>query len=415
MGKCMLRQQQPATLLLGSSPRVAVPVARCLSGRQIPVYSATFTGDDGPIRSKAFAGSVLLSDPNYSLEGFFENLIAAMERYGIDTVLPVGGDFALGPLIAGDEMMPEGVFRLYPTPHQARQVLDKSATFAVAESLGIPVPLTSYVSTEEDLDSQSEALSFPVAVKPSDRGRAGPARLRYFAELEPLREFIRANRVWGIEWIVQEYVPGVGVGVEVLMDRGKAVAVFQHRRLKELPLGGGESVRCVSEKVDPTLEGYALNLLRALNWHGLAMVEFRCDLDSGRVFLMEVNGRCWGSIALPIQCGMEFPYYAWQVAHGEKPQPPEHYPLGQRMRWLGGDIRRLLELASDVVSGQVSAARAARDIGSFGGDFVNSTRDALWSRSDMRPFWRDVAEATREVAHRVGLRAIKTFSPRKTQ
>ena len=57
-------------------------------------------------------------------------------------------------------------------------------------------------------------------------------------------------------------------------------------------------------------------LLTALNWHGVAMVEFKIDA-TGQHWLMEINPRLWGSLALSIDAGVDFPLGLLQVARGE--------------------------------------------------------------------------------------------------
>ncbi|ABM62333.1 ATP-grasp domain-containing protein [Halorhodospira halophila] len=402
----------PATLLLGHFPRIVVPVARCLSGKGIPVYGACFSGEGASIKTKALEGYLTLEHPDDSLDAFCESLLGAVDRYGIDTVVPVG-DGALSALAACDDVLGERILRMYPDKERARSVLDKSGTLAVAERLGVPMPRTLYIRADEEPESWIENLHFPVVVKPSDRGRPSPVRIRYFNRHSELQDFLNAHSAWGTEWMVQEYVPGSGVGVEVLMDRGRPVTIFQHRRLKELPRSGGVAVRCVSERPDPVLRSYAVELLKALEWQGLAMVEMRYDAASGRAALMEINGRCWGSIGLPIQCGVAFPYYAWQLLHGKEPEIPDSYPVGQRMRWLGGDLRRLPELFSGVTQGEVSLASAAKDVGTFGADFVNSTRDALWAWRDVQPAWQNLSTSSALVARQVGRKALKVFASKR--
>jgi protein-tyrosine-phosphatase len=107
--------------------------------------------------------------------------------------------------------------------------------------------------------------------------------------------------------LLQEYFRGDGVGVELIADHGELRHVFQHRRLHEVPLtGGGSSLRC-SEAVTPALRAASAQLMRALGWHGVAMVEFKYNPASGEFRLMEINGRFWGSLPLAIAAGADFP------------------------------------------------------------------------------------------------------------
>ena len=55
--------------------------------------------------------------------------------------------------------------------------------------------------------------------------------------------------------LVQEYIPGDGRGVFVLMNRGRLRAAFAHRRLREKPPSGGVSVLSESVALDPEAAG----------------------------------------------------------------------------------------------------------------------------------------------------------------
>jgi len=76
-------------------------------------------------------------------------------------------------------------------------------------------------------------------------------------------------------------------------------------------------------------------------WHGPAMVEFRDD-GTGAPCLMEVNGRFWGSLELAVRSGVDFPNLWAGLLHGERVEAPADYQTGVTLRWLWGDVKRLL-------------------------------------------------------------------------
>ena len=83
----------------------------------------------------------------------------------------------------------------------------------------------------------------------------------------------------------------------------------------------------------------AVALLNALDWFGVAMVEFKLDPRDGIPKLMEVNPRFWGSLALSIEAGVNFPYLLYRMSLGERFKPVHDYEIGKRVRWLlPGDI-----------------------------------------------------------------------------
>ena len=156
--------------------------------------------------------------------------------------------------------------------------------------------------------------------------------------------------------LVQEYIPGVGCGVELLMTNSGVKAFFMHKRLREYPPSGGASTLRVSIWDDRLYE-FGARLLQAMKWEGVAMVEFRLDLRDGMPKLMEVNGRFWGSLPLAIASGVDFPYLLYQLMLEGDVKPPKGYKIGVVRRWLlPGDM---LWLLLSLTSG--GGARCIRD------------------------------------------------------
>ena len=126
-----------------------------------------------------------------------------------------------------------------------------------------------------------------------------------------------------------------------MIHKGECVATFQHRRLKEAPATGGVAILAVAEEPDPELLQSSMKLLRALDWEGVAMVEFRVDRETGSSVLMEVNGRFWGSLQLAIDAGVDFPSLLLASAFGRRFSPVTRYTKGIRGRWFWGDVDHL--------------------------------------------------------------------------
>ena len=133
------------------------------------------------------------------------------------------------------------------------------------------------------------------------------------------------------------------MGVEALFNyQSEPRAVFVHRRLREYPMSGGPSTLRESVAA-PELAELGVKLLRAMNWQGVAMVEFKVDPRDGVPKLMEVNPKFWGSIALPIAAGIDFPFLLYRLATEGDVPPVATYQTGVQCRWLiPGDILHFL-------------------------------------------------------------------------
>ena len=195
--------------------------------------------------------------------------------------------------------------------------------------------------------------------------------------------------------IAQEYVPGdAECGFFALVDAGELVVTFQHRRVRSYTYSGGASVYRVSVD-DAGLREAGTRLLSSLDWHGPAMVEFKRDPRDGAFKLMEINPRFWGSLALPVHAGVDFPALYYRMARGEAVGPVHDYEVGVGCHLLRGEVsyvNSLLRHDYDVVERPALAPALA-------GMAVSLLRQPNFdhlSTADPMPFVADVLGAVRK-------------------
>jgi predicted ATP-grasp superfamily ATP-dependent carboligase len=189
--------------------------------------------------------------------------------------------------------------------------------------------------------------------------------------------------------LVQERVIGAGLGVFVLLWDGEVRAAFAHRRIREKPPSGGVSVLSESVALDPDLLARSVALLRDFDWQGVAMVEYKIDDRTGVPFLMEVNGRFWGSLQLAIDAGVDFPNILVAAACGEPTPPVGNYKLGVRLRWEWGDVDNLatrLRRSPAALAMPPGAPGRLKGIVDFARAFGPGTRGEVLRLADPRPF-----------------------------
>jgi predicted ATP-grasp superfamily ATP-dependent carboligase len=258
-------------------------------------------------------------------------------------------DPAIQRLNAHRQALEEHATLLFPNAEMAGLALHKDRTLELARRVGVPCPESVAIRGEADIP-KAAALRFPVVLKPRHQDIAAPRtgvpafKVKHCATYEEMVQALAPFRQSGDYPLVQEYCPGHGVGVEILMRGGEPVLMFQHRRIREFPVAGGVSTCCRSEELDPKLRDWSVALLREMQWDGVAMVEYRKDDATGRVALMEVNGRLWGSIPLAVHAGCDFPYELYRTSlPGATPAPQPAYPAKMDCRLLVGDTKWLKE------------------------------------------------------------------------
>lgn len=236
------------------------------------------------------------------------------------------------------EEEPTRVKAVLPSNATLDVALDKNATRKLAGWLAIPVPVSVLIAQG---DAIPKCARYPVVLKSTrsrvvidgENRRLGAVVARDAAE----RERVLWRWLPHTSVLQQEYVPGHGFGIEMLFDRGRLAWQFAHERIHEVPLSGGGSSYRRSIMPPRRLAAMAERMLSTLQWHGVAMVEFRGSLGGG-FRLMEINPRLWGSLALAIDCGVDFPWGLALLAAG-KPLPKQpSYRVGYYARNLACDV-----------------------------------------------------------------------------
>jgi predicted ATP-grasp superfamily ATP-dependent carboligase len=265
-------------------------------------------------------------------------LLEAASALAPVSVVLVGSDsMNAGNALRGS--WPAGVRVAMPPPEAYAIAMAKDRTAELARSLQIDTPRTMVVTTPAELDAAWRALGAPMVLKSArEEGVKALRYVRSASELEAAYAQVRAGASASL--LAQEYVAGDGYGFSALYWHGRRVRAFMHRRLREWPPSGGTSAAAESLPDCPPLERAGTRLLDALRWHGVAMVEFKGD-PNGRLTLVEINAKFWGSHDVALAGGVCFPCDLVGLLEGADvealgPQPPVRRV---RFTWpLGGDL-----------------------------------------------------------------------------
>ncbi|MGH9600392.1 MAG: ATP-grasp domain-containing protein, partial [Terracidiphilus sp.] len=245
----------------------------------------------------------------------------------------------------------------------------------------------------DDLDLAG--VSWPLVVKPASSvadGPEGPIKfgVSWASDLGALRAVVHALPAAAFPVLLQERIEGPGTGIFLLRWDGRVIAEFAHERVREKPPSGGVSVCCVSVRPDRELVAQAESLLAALDWQGPAMVEFKRDAKTGVAFLMEINGRFWGSLQLAVDAGVDFPRLLVDAALGQLPPALPNWRAGVRLRWWWGDVDHLISRLRHPDDGALPGGR----LGALKTFLLpgSGTRNEVFRRNDPKPALRETVE-----------------------
>lgn len=336
-----------SVIITDGNERSALAVTRSLGRRGLSVYVGTETPSSLSGVSRYCAQSFVYPSPWSQPEAYVSCLIEAVRRWNATVIFPMT-DLAVELLgeqqhrLGGEVILPVASLDRY------HQLSDKYRLTAWAAQQGIPVPDTIFVPDGVVANVIDRISTWPVVVKPGRSllkvdGIWKKTTVLYAHDPHELRRLY--HEVWYLAWpsMIQQRISGEGQGVFGLFDRGKPLALFSHRRLRERPPSGGVSVLRESIQLPEPMTDYAVRVAQSAEWQGIAMVEFKVDRQSQIPYLMEVNGRFWGSLQLAIDAGIDFPWLLYQLATtgsiGDEVSP---YRIGVRSRWWLGDLDHVL-------------------------------------------------------------------------
>jgi predicted ATP-grasp superfamily ATP-dependent carboligase len=380
-------------VLVADAPSNAnLAVVRSLGRRGIPVGVCGFEGEFNlSFHSRYAQERLVLPSPSRDPAGFFAGLQALLTTGKYPVLFPTT-ERTIQIVAARRAELPAWVKVPIASTASIETALDKEATVSLAARVGVPTPRTWCPSGSDALGAAPRDLRYPVIVKPRQTNfLGGDGRLHkagYAMVAEPAglaRAYAEIDRAVPRP-LVQEIVAGEGAGIFSIWDQGRPLAWFAHRRLREEDPRGGRASAAISVACEPRLRAWAERLLGALGWHGVAMVEFKVDPRSGAAWLMEINGRFWGSLALALAAGADFPYWLYRLAVGEPLDGALDYQVGVVARDPVAELKhfvRVLAPGRRRTGGRVPSRWATlRQIGAI----LHPTRDSYnWTPDDPEP------------------------------
>jgi predicted ATP-grasp superfamily ATP-dependent carboligase len=280
------------------------------------------------------------------------------------------------------------LFRV-PTPEwsSVQWAWDKRNTYRLANELGIPIPITHYPQSIDQL-SELDSLTPPFALKPAIKEhffyatKAKAWRANSHAELRTL--FQKASELAGPgEIMVQEVIPGGGTqqfSYCAFFRKGQALGKMVARRRRQHPLEFGRASTYVETMDVPILEELSERFLRKIDYYGLVELEYKHDPRDGRYKLLDVNARTWGYHSLGVSAGVDFSYMLFADQLG---MPVTECKGKQGVSWM--------RTTTDLPAAMVAVFHGDTSLKEYLRSLRNCNAEAVFSASDPLPGVAEVA------------------------
>jgi predicted ATP-grasp superfamily ATP-dependent carboligase len=327
--------------LLDGSQKSTLAVLRSLGRKGIDCEVGEFFTPNLCTKSKYCTKIILYPSPLLNMTEFKLFILKYIENNYLDAVFPMT-DITI-PLVL--DVLENSKFKYLISHINKEKYLkasDKSFLLKIAKSLLVPYPETIIVDESTDITKTAGDLDYPVVLKPAKSKHVFKKNIiqlnvSYAKNPKELTNILELGQKYKCNYLVQRFIKGEGIGFFCLYQENVPIKMFYHKRILEKPPSGGVSVLCESINPDLQVMEYATKMLNELQWHGVAMVEFKKEFETGIPYLMEINARFWGSLELAIISGVDFPFDLYKMICGKDMNNKKiNYKVGNRCCWITG-------------------------------------------------------------------------------
>lgn len=324
--------------------------------------------------------------PRGDAMAFVEGVAQAVEEGGYDIVFG-GADDWMAALATYRDRIPAPV--AHPPADTVATAMDKVELAHRATLVGLHAP-----RTEPATDAAVEKWDGPVVVKCRSHWRPGQQHryrieAQWYPDVQSATEGVRALSDAGFEPVLQEPIEGRLSALIGLFHEGRLLGRVQQESYRLWPTPSGVSSRAQTVPVNEDLAQRAATLVGDLGWQGLVELQFLKD-ERGNDYLIDFNGRFYGSMALANAAGPNLPD-AWARQALGLPLPTlEDARPGVRFVWGAGDLHRAFH----------------ERCGGLGRDLLSTLRwaltakDSVWALRDPGPAGDLLVSRLRRVARR---------------
>ncbi|MDF1552156.1 MAG: ATP-grasp domain-containing protein [Deferrisomatales bacterium] len=387
-------------LAIVGDTQVGLWVVRSLARNGLTVH-AVVNSAQGQAAHSCYTASAWTVEARPGEPGFNDEILGLIRELDVGSVMPVSEGYHNRLISLRGQLDTMDVHLFSPSREAFDQATDKDAMHALCGELGVPVARG--MRLDELMGQGGTALRFPLVLRTRQQNVPGPklgAKAAYAENLEQLKKLHSTVEACADNVIVQEYHPGAEDHVQIVMHGGEAVGWGDYIGEHHMPLAGGVTVQRISCNHEPMVQD-AIRLLQAIDYEGVAGVQFHYDTATDEYIFLEINPRFSGGLPTVILAGFEAPFLLWQSRFEPEKMRRGTYRLGLRTRILGGDANWVLGniRGDELPPGHVHLSKLAA-IGTFLWNCGPWTKDDSFLLSDPKPFFVDFKQMVKKLGAR---------------
>lgn len=297
-------------LILFTNRNFALNIMRCLADKGIRCHLFGPSGAWEVQLSKYCCGFMACPGKSFAecSPGLIETINQYCSRQNISCIIPAEVITTVFLSQVRERLLPQ-IKTVAVSEVDTLKVLDNKWEFAcLLKKHGLPQPQIFLAENMEQFEAIT--LPFPRVVKPlSGGGRwAAGGDIGTYVRKNMTDYLTSAQDGKAFPLIVQEFIPGVDIGLNIFAMRGRIVAWTMQKLVKDGLLEFFHSSQLL-ELGD--------RLVSEIKFEGLANLDLRIDERDNSLKFIECNPRCWGSLRASMWNGVNFPLIAVNAALGQ--------------------------------------------------------------------------------------------------
>ncbi|MEI7423002.1 MAG: ATP-grasp domain-containing protein [Prolixibacteraceae bacterium] len=301
----------------------ALPVVQCLGQiENVRIYVLS-NNRTAAIRFSRYTTKYFIYPAGEGDAGRLAAMLRIVKEKKIDIVLTIDEPTIRFLSENGGELLKYTLLAPYPKAETFDNVVDKWKFANWLKAHNIPYPTTILYQTGPVFDEELLSIKFPALIKPA-RGNGGIG-IMFFDDSESLKEYCQSHIQSG-EYIVQSFVEGYDLGCSILSKEGVILATTMQKRSVNTPLTFSPFTN-IDFLFDRDINELIENIIKELNWSGVAHFDLRYDEVEKQVKVLEINARFWQSVPGSFYAGVNFPYLATLVGLNRELPPLNFQPI----------------------------------------------------------------------------------------
>jgi predicted ATP-grasp superfamily ATP-dependent carboligase len=266
-----------------------------------------------------------------------------------------------------------------------KKIVDKKYTYEIATRLNIPIPTTLSLDSVASLDSLKNNIDYPCLLKPRrghEFSHIFDRKAFIIEDFEQLKIRIAQTRQAGCEMMIQEFISGKDDQllnyIAYYDSASRPLGEFTGRKLRQNPpvLGVG---RVAESTHTEEIIAPSRRILSRLSFVGLCAIEYKKDANDNKPKLLDINGRSYMWIGLPIKCGIDFPWIMYNDLVWRKKLHVSEYKTG--IKWI--------HASRDIPPAIWHPRREKSPTKNYLSPYFSPKTFAVFARDDWKPAIRD--------------------------